>query len=555
MVRHGREQGKTMKKGILVATGVATLAWTAISLAAITGPVRVESGLLTGTPGTDASVTAFKGVPYAAPPLGALRWKAPQPPLPWKGERKAEQFGPICPQGVANGQGGLGQVDGLKMSEDCLFVNIWTGASSPRERRPVMVWFHGAGPNQAGSLPLYGGENLAKKGVIVVTVDYRLGVLAGLSTAELSKESGHNASGNYNLMDGIAALKWIRKNIAAFGGDPDNVTLFGQSFGAGFQHRLSMSPLAKGLFKRMILQSHARYPRDPVIMEVATGYQTREQGEEAGKRFMERLGVNSLAELRALPVEKLLQGGAGGGSMVDGYVVPRNYSDTYAAGTQNNVLVIAGVNQDETGAAPDTAFERFAARAGGAGNRGGGNGVPQAVANVAGLQTFATRQFGLMADQYMKLYPAATDQEAFRQHNETVRDNARISLWMWATAWRAKATQPVYLYYWTHAPPGRNHDSTGAYHGSEIAYAFNNASPPNEPWMAEDVRIGDIMSSYWSNFAKNGNPNGPGLPQWNAFDGRTGEVMELGDHFRAIPLAEPAKVDFWKRFYETQPAH
>jgi para-nitrobenzyl esterase len=543
---------KRVAAAALIALGIH---WAVPAMAALRGPVRVETGLLSGVPGDDASVTAFKGIPYAAPPVGALRWRPPQSPPGWQGVRAADHFGPICPQPAANGPGGLGQVEGLAMSEDCLFLNVWTGARSGRERRPVMVWFHGAGPNQAGSLPLYWGENLAKKGVVVVSVDYRIGVLGGLAAPELSKESEHGTSGNYTLLDDIAALKWVQKNIAAFGGDPNKVTLFGQSYGAGTQHRLSLSPLAKGLFKRMILQSHARYPRDPVIMQVATSYQTLANAEENGARYMEKLGVHSLAELRALPWQKLVAAYPGESSqLVDGYVVPHDYTDTYSAGTQNNVLVIAGVNRDETGAAPETAFQHIAARAANAPASPPTNNVPPVVASLTGLKSYAGRMFGPMADEYLKLYPADSDEAALHAHNQSVRDNARISLWMWATAWRAKATQPVYLYFWDHAPPGPNHDITGAYHGSEIAYALDNASPPNESWTDEDRRIGDIMSSYWTNFAKRGNPNGPGLPQWPEFDGRKQQVMQLGEQFRPMPLAEPAKVDFWKRFYQTQPA-
>jgi len=537
-------------KRIMASTLLAVGMHWALPALALSEPVHIDTGLLSGVPGNDPAITAFKGVPYAAAPVGALRWRPPQPPLAWQGVRSADHFGPICPQPVAGGRGGLGRIEGLGMSEDCLFLNVWSGAKSAGEHRAVMVWFHGAGPNQAGSLPLYDGEDLAKKGVVVVTVDYRIGVLGGLATPELSKESEHGTSGNYTLLDDIAALKWVQRNIAAFGGDPHNVTLFGQSYGAGTEHRLSLSPLAKGLFKRMILQSHARYPRDPVIMQVATAYQTLPQAEENGTQLMAKLGVHSLAELRALPWQTLINANAGeSAQLVDGYVVPRDYTDTYAAGSQNNVMVIAGVNQDETGAAPERAFERIAARGAGAPV----NNVPQALASVPALKAYAARMFGPMADQYLKLYPAADDRAAFLAHNETVQDNARISLWMWAAAWRAKATEPVYLYYWDHAPPGPNHDVTGAYHGSEIAYVFDNASPPNEPWTAADHRVGDIMSSYWSNFAKTGDPNAPGLPRWPAFDGHAQQVMELGEQFRPIPLAEPAKLDFWKRFYETQP--
>jgi para-nitrobenzyl esterase len=221
--------------------------------AAINDPVKTEAGLLAGVPGRDAAITVDKGVPYAAPPVGDLRWKAPQPPILWQGVRKADQFGKTCPQ--------TGPKD--NMSEDCLFANLWTGATSATERRPVLVWIYGGGfSGGSGSNQQFDGEALAKKGAVVVTFNYRLGALGFLATPELSKESGHNASGDFGLLDDIAMLQWVHKNIASFGGDPDRVTIFGQSAGAGSVGFLAMSPLAKGLFQRAIEESHARYSRD-----------------------------------------------------------------------------------------------------------------------------------------------------------------------------------------------------------------------------------------------------------------------------------------------------
>jgi para-nitrobenzyl esterase len=439
------------------------------------------------------------------------------------------------------------------MSEDCLYLNVWTGAPSVGAGQAVMVWFHGSGETTADAL--FDGENLARKGVVVVTVEHRVGVLAGLATRALSQESGHNASSNYGLMDDIAALKWVQKNIAAFGGNPKNVTLFGQSHGAATQHFLAMSPLAKGLFGKVIMQSHARYPRDPVLFQVATGYKTLTEAEESGAKFMAQLGVHNLKELREIPPEKLLATPTDGGDYVlDGYIVPHTYADTYALGAQSNVLVIAGFNKDETGASPETDYERVAARAATravAADRA--HTVPQAPLGLADYIATARQTYGGMADEYLKLYPATTDREAFTANNQATRDNGRVSLWMWAEAWRRKATKPVHLYFWTHAPPGKNHDFTGAYHGSEISYVFDHARLPDEPWTSEDGRIGDIMSSYWTNYAKTGDPNGPGLPRWPAYDGKAQQVMELGDRFQPIPLADKTKIDFWKRFYETQP--
>jgi para-nitrobenzyl esterase len=312
------------------------------------------------------------------------------------------------------------------------------------------------------------------------------------------------------------------------------------------------------LFSKVIMESHARYPKDPVLFQVATDYKKLSEAEESGAKFMNAVGARSLKELRDTPLDKLLATPTDGGDHVlDGYVMPHTYAEAYALGAQSNVLVIAGFNKDETGASPETNYERVAARAAAraaaaAADRSHTN--PQAPSGVAGYIEAAHQKYGDMADAYLKLYPATTDHEAFTANNEATRDNGRVSLWMWATAWRQKATKPVYLYFWTHAPPGKNHDFTGAYHGSEISYAFDHPKLPDEPWTADDERIGDIISSYWANFAKTGNPNGAGLPRWRAFDGKTQNVMELGDHFQAIPLADKAKVDFWKRFYETQPA-
>jgi para-nitrobenzyl esterase len=537
-------------KSVAIVSGLAlTLALGSSAMAAITGPVRTEGGQVQGTVSKDGTIAAFRSIPYAAPPVGDLRWRPPQPAKAWSGVRQADRFVAVCPVSVK-------PRPGITQSEDCLFVNVWTGAASPSAKAPVMVWFHGSGDTTAD--PVFDGEALARKGVVVVTVEHRVGVLAGLATRELSQESGHNVSSNYGMMDSIAALKWVKANIAAFGGDPGNVTLFGQSHGAGMQHALAMSPMAKGLFGKMILESHARYAKDPVLDEVATAFKTLPQAEASGAKFMEAVGAHSLKDLRETPVDKLLETPTDGSDHVlDGWLVPLNYTETYARGTQAKVMVIAGFNKDETGASPETNYERVAARnaaraaAAAAADRGHVN--PQPPSGAQAYADGARKRYGALADEYLKLYPATTDREAFTANNDATRDNGRVSLWKWAGAWQAKAAQPVYLYFWTHAPPGKNHDFSGAYHGSEISYVFNHARLPDEPWVSADERIGDTMSSYWTNFAKTGDPNGPGLPRWPAYDGKTQAVMELGDHFAPTPLADKAKTDFWLRFYETRP--
>ena len=521
------------------------LAWAASALAAIDEPVKIETGLLAGTPGKDPSVTAFKGIPYAAPPIGALRWKAPQPAKPWTGVRNADTLGPMC----AAPQGGGGGGD-RPMSEDCLTVSVWTGASSSAEKRPVMVWFHGGGAGAgAGDSPNYDGEALAKKGVIVVGVNYRSGVLGMLALPELTKESGHKASGNYNLMDDAAALKWVQRNISAFGGDPKNVTIFGQSFGSTTEHFLSISPLAKGTFKGMINESHAHYARDPELFEISGRYHSLKQGEADGVAFLKVAGVRNLRELRALPLDKLEAAYAKSSPrtwtyLVEGYVLPRGYSKAYAAGAQGKIFEMAGANLDESGAWPETAFDIIT---GGSKTRGN---FP-AVTKLSDYIDHAHKKYGPMADEFLKLYPATTDREAFLSYSASMRDNNRMSPWMWATTWAKKNPSPVHLYFWTHRPPGPNHDLYGASHASEIPYVFGHPTPA---WTDQDRKLSDLFQSYWVNFARTGDPNGPGLPNWAAFDGKTEEVMEIGEHFGPMPIADPVKIAFWKRFYASQPA-
>jgi len=266
-------------------------------------------------------------------------------------------------------------------------------------------------------------------------------------------------------------------------------------------------------------------------------------------------GAKSLAELRAVSTEKLIEAFNKSGKpedflwsyVVDGYVLPRNFSDTYAAQAQMDIPVLTGENRDENRAAADTAFDLVAA---------GKAKKPNPATTIGfrgldGYRAYAQKRFGAMADEFLKLYPAANDREAFFSANNSIRDNQRISPWMWATAFTAKRDKPVYLYFFTHAPPGPNREMVGVFHSAEIPYVFNKAGAA---WTDDDRRIADMMSTYWVNFARTGNPNGAGLPNWAAFDGKTEQTMELGDHFGPIPLADKAKLDFWRRFYATQPA-
>ncbi|MFG3035096.1 carboxylesterase/lipase family protein [Streptomyces sp. NPDC048253] len=524
-------------------------------------PVKTEAGLVGGIPGRDRSVTVFRGIPYAAPPVGSLRWRPPQPPVPWTGVHEAVRFGPMCPQVPGSELNG----DDLPMSEDCLRLNVWTGAShSDGHPRPVLVWIHGGGFRVGtGASPRYDGEAMARRGVVVVTFNYRLGAFGFLATPELSAESGHHASGNYGLLDQIAVLRWVRRNIVHFGGDPGRVTIAGQSAGAGSVNFLSMSPLAEGLFHRAVAQSHARHSRDPDLRYLSTSYRTLADAEAAGARYATERGARTLDQLRSLPWQKLVEGDAsavdsavetGGPAkppsfrpVVDGWVLPAGYDETYAKGLQNDVWYLAGNNLDESGAVPSSAFAEYRAL----GRKSWRPGAPPVHLTRKGHVDAARLKFGAMADEFLRLYPAGTDDEAAHSHCAAVRDNARISTWLWAKDWAAHADRPVYTYFWTYAASaGRS--ARRAAHGSEIDFVWGNLHPDHPEWTDEDRDVAKTMSGYWANFAATGNPNGPGLPHWPAWTPDTPAVMEVGAGFGPIPLADPPRLDFWKRFFPTQ---
>jgi para-nitrobenzyl esterase len=524
-------------------------------------PVRTEAGRVQGIPGRDRSVTVFRGIPYAAPPVGALRWRPPRPPEPWPGVRRAGRFGAMCPQ-APNDAVSAG-VD-VPMSEDCLYLNVWTGAASAAERRPVLVWIYGGGFREGtGASPRYDGEALARNGLVVVTFNYRLGAFGFLATPELSDESGRHASGNYGLLDQIRALEWVRHNIAHFGGDPDRVTVAGQSAGAGSVNFLAMSPLAAGLFQRAVAQSHARHSRDPELRYLSTSYRTLAAAERAGTAYAAEHGAATLDQLRSLPWPKLVDGHAAvddavdTGStakpplfrpVVDGWVIPGGYDEVYAKGLQNDVGYLAGSNLDESGAVPESTFAAYRA----AGPKGWRPGAPPVHVTLDGFRDAARRKFGALAEEFLRLYPAGSDDEAARAGNAAVHDNARVSTYLWGADWVRHARRPVYTYFWTHASPV--HRPPRAAHGSEIEYVFGNLDPDRAGWTDEDRHLAHVMTGYWANFAATGDPNGPGLPRWPAYSPDVPAVMEVGGGFGPIAVAEPHRLDFWKRFFDTQQA-
>jgi para-nitrobenzyl esterase len=468
--------------------------------AAISDPVRTDAGLVSGAT-LPNGVRAFKGIPFGAPPTGDLRWRAPQPAAKWEGVRKAEQFGTVCvqpsqPKRVPNNVT-VDLPDSPQTSEDCLYLNVWTAANGASDRRPVMVWiFGGAYTEGGGNSPHNDGAALAAKGAVVVTFNYRVGAFGFFAHPELTKESGRNASGNQALADSIATLQWVKDNIAAFGGDPNNVTIFGESAGAAMVGGLVGSPVAKGLFHRAIAQSGAwmglsintMTPRERAEAPAAPrgrGGRGAPAGGAAPAAPAAPLAYPPLAELRARSTEEVVKTLRGNGMIIDGYIIPEDLSMTFAQGRQNPVDVIVGNNKDE-----HTTI-------------GGGN--------VA------------------------------------ARDNMMYTMRLFAERQTAIGKR-AYWYFFSHEPPIEpGAKPLGATHAAEIVYAFNNlwaprvipdnSSPKLAMASAKDRAMADMMSSYWVNFAKSGDPNGDGLPTWSPFKDRNAPPHVLGD-IREYPSAE-----------------
>jgi len=507
-------------------TVAASLLLAALPLAAaITKPVKVEGGLIAGVPGKDASISVFKGVPFAAPPVGDLRWRAPKPVPAWQGVRTAGEFGNSCVQNIVEERKPWTHefMTHNHVSEDCLYLNVWTAAKSAAERRPVYVYIHGGGNTEgSGAVPAYDGEGLARKGVIVVTVNYRLGIFGFFTHPELTRESDVHASGNYAILDLIAALHWVKANIAAFGGDPNRVTVGGQSAGASNTHTLVASPLAKGLFRGAIAESGS------TVSGLMSGRKLADQ-EALGVRFAEAKGSRSLAELRRLPASELTAAIPGAtlrfGPVIDGYVLPASPGEIFAQGKQNDVATLTGCNQGEGGAIPH----------------------PTVTAEEFARQ--ARQRYGDSADEYLKLYPAATDDQARASSNAAAWDSSRTSMYLWALQRGKTAKSKAYTYFWDHTLPGPDADRFGAFHSSEVPYVMNTLDRSDRPFTAEDRKIADLLSSYWANFIATGDPNGKGLPHWPAVGETAGTTMEVGDRNAPVPVAgDQAKLAFWEKY-------
>jgi para-nitrobenzyl esterase len=476
-------------------------------------PVMVEHGLVQGT--SEDGLTVYRGIPFAAPPVGDLRWRDPRPAAKWEGVKQTAKFGPSPIQGSRNGPG---------MSEDCLYLNVWTPAKSTNDHIPVLVWIYGGGFGAgATSDPNYSGEKLAKKGVVFVSIAYRVGQLGFLAHPELSAETTNHVSGNYGLLDMTAGLQWVQKNIAAFGGDADKVTIFGESAGGIAVSMLCASPLAKGLFHGAISQSGGSFgPPRPTTFP-GENLKRLPDAERAGDAYAKSAGVSSIAELRKIAPDKLpAERGLGmSWPIIDGRVIPDDQYKLYEAGKYNDLPILIGYNSDEGASfSPPKTPEDY----------------------IAGVKT----RYGKFAEDLIKAYPVGTNTVP-----KTARDLMRDAAFGWHTwSWARLAAQTgkskVFYYYFDQHPEfpeGSPRAGYGSPHGMDVSYVFQHLNPKNPQTTKADLEISDTMSTYWVNFAKQGDPNGEGVPAWPAYSDGNPQVMYFSQtpHIGPVPSAESLK--------------
>ncbi|HWG04797.1 MAG TPA: carboxylesterase family protein [Beijerinckiaceae bacterium] len=492
--------------------------------------VRVASGDLAGTRSTDGEIAIFKGVPYARPPVGALRWRPPQPPEPWSGTRPADAFGPRCIQ-QDRPSNAISYFGLEKESEDCLYLNIWTATIERSARLPVMVWFHGGAFSMgSGALPYFDGEALARRGVVLVTVNYRLGGLGFLAHPELTRESATGSSGNWGLLDQIAALRWVRDNIASFGGDPNCVTIFGQSAGSSTGNYMMASAPARGLFHRVIGQSGGAVeapgrPGGGSLMPLATA-------ENVGLKVAQSFGRKSIAELRELPARDIQLAWPKDADCrpwpsIDGLVLSESPYDAFADGRQYDVPLLTGANAHEGSARPPAK-------------------------NAQDWKAVLRRDYGDDAEALFQMYGGGDDVDTMsRRSSGHVTFNAMN--WTWARQQVATGKSKVFFYHFGRIPPlppdctffENEASRLGAFHTAEIPYVFDTLDKRPWPWREIDRALARMLSSYWVNFATHGDPNGTGVPLWPTFDPDGPTVLLVENAITAGVLPERKELDLW----------
>ena len=486
--------------------------------------VQTASGPVAGTSSAQPSVTVFKGIPFAAPPVGDLRWRPPQPVKPWRSVLNADHFGASCMQHVVNEflPWTAEFMTHNRVSEDCLFLNIWTPGPATTANLPVIVFIHGgAFTGGAGDIAVYDGTNLAATGLVVVTINYRLGVFGFLAHPGLTAESDHHSSGNYGLLDQIAALQWVHANIRAFGGDPQRVTIWGQSAGAFSVGDLIASPLAAGVFQRAMADSGLGYAAFPIP--------DLKSAEEAGAKFAAAHQAMSMKDLRAIPAADLLPGPNDSplrfAPIIDGWVLPATPQQLSDGRADNDVPVITGYQAND-----GLLFE-------------------SPLHTTDDYTAFARRQYGDFADEFLRLYPAATLDQAKEMTAVSTRDRDRVSMFLWASRRTATHRQAVFTYFFDRAIPWPQHPEFGAFHTGEIPYFFLNLKALNRPWEPADFALAKTASSYLAHFAAAGDPNGAALPVWPRVTTDEPETMEIGAQTQTMPLADKERLAFWIRFF------
>ena len=478
--------------------------------------INVEGGIVSGTENATRDIHIFKGIPFAAPPVGPLRWKEPQPVVPWKGVRACTSFGPSPMQNKPVPFSMWSEeflIPKEPISEDCLYLNVWTGAKSAKEKRPVLVWIYGGGFASGGSaVPIYDGEAMAKKGIVFVSINYRVGIFGFFAHPELTRESGRNASGNYGLLDQLSALRWVQHYIASFGGDPHNVTIAGQSAGSFSVNALVASPLGKNLFQKAVGESGASFTNPMTTLAKA---------EKEGSGIAQTLKASSLADLRNIPAEELQKKTTPfRGLIVDGYVLPASIASIFAEGRDNHVSLLTGWNENE-------------------------GLVFGPIKTAENFQREASEKYRTDAKTFLGFYPAATDSEASVSQYNLSRDMIfGVQNYTWAN-YQSNQGSIVYVYRFTHRVPGVGAAARyGAFHTGEVPYAYDNLKFVNRPWAAADSELAGIMSGYWANFARTGNPNGKGLPEWPSYNTREKMIMILDITPGAKKLPDEASLDF-----------
>jgi para-nitrobenzyl esterase len=481
--------------------------------------IKTQQGSIHGKLVNDGRMRVFLGIPFAAPPVGDLRWKAPVRPAPWKGVRDATKYAPRCPQWPIWADY-IFQDAGP--SEDCLYLDVYTPTkANPAVHLPVMVWIHGGGYAAGGSSePRYSNSPLVEHGVVLVNINYRMGVFGFLASEDLRRE-GDGAAGNYGLMDMVAALQWVRANIARFGGDPGNVTIFGESAGSFAVSTLMAAPSAQGLFQKAIGESGAAFsmilPTDPLTARA-----------ERDQAWIESLGVKSLDEARMLSMNRLIdaaknKGVVGFTPVIDGKLLTEPIAKTYAAGKQAHVPLLAGWNRDERA------------------------GTLSKGMTAEKWKAFAEEHFGAHANEFLAVYPGKTDAEAVRSADNFTSDMfIAFGTWQWIEAQTKTGEAAVYRYHFElPAPPSEMHPVGGyAWHSDDLEYVFGTLNVRRgSTWRPEDRKLSAEMMSYWTNFAKTGDPNGPGLPEWPRYD-KTHAVEHLDRETHASPDTTYARYEF-----------